>query len=246
MVGDGSTVGDAYRIAEDVVKEASARCNGFPNFVAGLFANSGEDNDAEFDRLRALEMARYAVAPDGRGQEPITGFSEEVAVRVLANQRKASKFANVLKDYHNFAEMGIRGAQLENIAAICAIMGDAKDYDFAQAALTRAIEMVPSAAMYHANLGVVLFQRGARTLAYQEFEVALSRDGFKMPENYLCAHAMSAYSAMGDGQKDLDSERVQRLLTHTAKLPMKLRQWIAPSELQDALYSLTGTLSPGS
>lgn len=103
VVGEASEEEGADKKARQILAECANAFSGKAKFVAGAFDQSITNRPAlpgdksELDASRALELASYAVSPDGRGQSDVQLFSPLISSRIVYGARSRRQYDQALK-----------------------------------------------------------------------------------------------------------------------------------------------------
>jgi tetratricopeptide (TPR) repeat protein len=199
VITESSDVDENISLVKATLKIAHERCKGQITFKAGLFDSSalvkqkGAGDQSKIDVGRALDLARYAASEEaGEGDAGIVSFTPNVATGIVAASRMKGAYSKALEDYKRFTEYGIRIANLENQAALAQFSSNEQGSgDAAIASINRAIELKPSEAAFHANLGFLEFYRGNWAASCASYVKAYEvNKKFEMVPVYYYSYAM--------------------------------------------------------
>lgn len=244
LLGDDSEIPvDLTEVLEEALRSAEARCNNLAHFVAGVANRSELENAIPGLRFSSIvDMARYAASKEGRlPNERITPFSRNVGFNVMLSQRKQRRQNDALKDYQALTEIGLVDADIDNLAALCALESRPRLASFAVERLRHANTLRPKNPVFRANLGYALCADGRRLEAYHEFTTI---EKLREPNfiTYMPHFALSALAAYEADPKGIDFSSVVSLLQEAAALePRHYREFASQAEIKGALAKLTSS-----
>jgi diguanylate cyclase (GGDEF)-like protein len=158
-------------------------------FVGGVFSPSAEP---ELLPEYGVEFAVTALRASEIDGGIWSYFNSDCVDSVLQDARSSDK-SRALADYRKFIEMGIRTAEMENVAGLLELERPGGDWEASELHFKAAYEIEPHP-IYRSNLAVIYFLLKKYEESYRIFSAIEDEGGFEgIPEDYTFLYAASAY-----------------------------------------------------
>lgn len=195
--------GDVQKYMDEIITALRELCIDVVDFTIGVFdqgaIDSVVDEGFSLDVAAAYEYATIAAAAAQNNSWRV--FDSSAPDEVM--KRNEGDYEKVLADYKRFKELGIGGANFENMAGI-AYFGTGL-LESSSAAFRAAVGFDDSDAIIRSNLAIVQYLSGRELDAYDQFVASNEIDN-----NYPSASARAAYAVCAleshvvRGQPDLN------------------------------------------